>query len=273
MKLALEAGAPTMELAAKNRVRGVPISAQDLAAKGVEATLAPLRERGLEAAQIGAFGWNPLHPDPAVLATQTQIVTKAIELAPGTGCRVVVLSCGNHQASAFGAADRRNRSPEAIARYAAALRPLLERAEHAGVLLSIEAYIKGVVWSPEAYLQLEARAGSKALRCNLDVSSLYDLADLIDPAPRCREICSKLAGHVGLVHIKDAGLAEGFHIHAGLVPITSGPTDWKAVLAEVKRAAPSDGWLLLEHVQSAEEAASSLAHLRKLAAEVGLELD
>ncbi|NJN82712.1 MAG: hypothetical protein HC802_10855 [Caldilineaceae bacterium] len=41
MKLGLEAGQATLDIAVDHGVRGAPISAADLVANGVEATLAP----------------------------------------------------------------------------------------------------------------------------------------------------------------------------------------------------------------------------------------
>ena len=63
MRLGLEAGKYTLDLAAELGIAGVPISAGSLVEEGVEATLAPLRERGLQVCQIGAFGYNPLSTD------------------------------------------------------------------------------------------------------------------------------------------------------------------------------------------------------------------
>jgi sugar phosphate isomerase/epimerase len=140
------------------------------------------------------------------------------------------------------------------------------------VVLSIEPYVKSAVHSAESFLQLKRRVGSGALRINLDVTNFYDLRDLIDPGPICREIIPLLAGHVGLVHIKEIRLEEGFHIHAGLAPITAGPTDWRLVLELAAQAAPPDCWVLLEHLSSREEARASVAHLRSLAADAGVSL-
>jgi sugar phosphate isomerase/epimerase len=273
MKFGIEAGPLTLELACTHGARGVPIQAQELAEKGAEAVMAPLRERGLQAAQIGAFGFNPLHPDAAVVAAQTAILARAIELAPETGCRTIVLSCGSHRAAAYGAADKRNWTAEAVARYAEAVRPLLEAAEGRGVVLSVEAHIKGVVRNADSFLQLARLAPSPALRCNLDVTSLYGLDDLIDPMPLWRETCAKLNGRIGLVHVKEVAMAEGFHIHAGLAPLGSGPTDWKEALSLIAASAPADCWLLLEHLQNAEEAASSVALLRRMSALAGIALE
>ena len=63
MRLGIDAGKHTQDVAVEHGIRGVPISADQLVNEGVEATLAPLNARGLQVCQIGAFGFNPLSTD------------------------------------------------------------------------------------------------------------------------------------------------------------------------------------------------------------------
>ena len=106
MRLGLEAGKDTLDLAVELGIRGVPISADALVKEGVEATLAPLRARGLEVCQIGAFGYNPLSSDTERQAAQTALLEQAIPLAPETGCTYITICGGNRHPSGFGAGDR-----------------------------------------------------------------------------------------------------------------------------------------------------------------------
>ena len=71
---------------------------------------------------------------------------------------------------------------------------------------------------------------SDALRVNIDITSLYAYWDLWDSRETVHHICTSLAGHYGLGHIKEIALAEGFHIHAGLAPLGQGVTDWAEAL-------------------------------------------
>lgn len=258
MKLGLEAGKETLDLAVAHGVPGVPVSAADLVNKGVDATLSPLRERGLAVCQIGAFGFNALRVDPE----QRRVLEAVIPLAAQTGCPYIVIGPGNYHASAFGATDRRNFSPEALDEMATVLAPLMALAEAHGAKLSIEAYLKGAVNGAERFLDLWGRVQSAALCVNVDPSSLYDFADLVDPSPLIEDLCARLAGHYGLIHVKEVGLAEGFHLHAGLVPLGDGPTDWAHFLSLSLPHLPEDSWPILEHVQSAAEAERSLSLLR-----------
>lgn len=268
MRLGLEAGQHTLDLAVELGIQGVPIQAAQLVNDGVAATLRPLQERGLAVCQIGAFGYNPLNPD----AAQQTLLAQAIPLAAETGCPYIVIGPGNYNASAFGATDRRNFTKAALDEMAAALRPLLKLAEQHGAKLSIEAYLKGAICSVERFLALQEKAGSEALKVNIDVTSLYDFRDMVDPADLIQAVCTELAGHYGLGHVKEVALAEGFHIHAGLVPLGEGPTDWAEVLRRMAPHLPEDSWVLLEHVQSPQEARASVALLLDAAKEAGVTL-
>lgn len=268
MRLGLEAGKETLELAVQHGVRGVPIGAAQLAKDGVEATLAPLAERGLSVCQIGAFGFNALRVEPE----QQRTLETTIPLAAQTGCPYIVIGPGNYQAAAFAAADARNFSDAALDEMAAALAPLLALAEAHGAYLTVEAYLKGAVNSPERFLALQKRTGSPALKCNIDPSSLYDFRDLVEPSGLVERVCTGLAGHYGLVHLKEVALSEGFHLHAGLAPLGQGATDWGQLLGLIAPHLPEDSWVVLEHVLSADEAATSLALLQEIAKSSNLAL-
>ncbi len=277
MRLAIEAGEATHKLAAELGIRGVPVGAEEVVDKGGAIVRDQLEEKGLVPCQIGAFGLNPIRPQ----ASAVSLVEQAIEQTGPCGCTVVVVPGGSYHQSVFGGWDRRNFTDEAMDTATSTLAPLVARAADHGAILSIEPYIKSVVHSVASFLTLKERIGSHseigpdradALRINVDVTSFYDLRALIDPAPLLHELVPQFAGHAGVVHVKEIGLEEGFHIHAGLKPITDGPTDWELVLKLLKAVVPENCWLLLEHVQNEEEGRSSVAHLRTIAENAGVTL-
>jgi sugar phosphate isomerase/epimerase len=272
MRLGLEAGAFTHDLAVELGIRGVPISADQLVNDGVANTLAPLQARGLAVCQIGAFGYNPLSSDVAGQAAQSELLRKAIPLAAETGCPYLVIGPGNYHPSGFGSWDNRNALPVALDRMAEALKPMLELAVKHGANLSFEAYLKGVINSPQRFLALWEMLGAPNLRCNVDPSSLYNYEDLLDPRARVDAVCRGLAGHYGLVHLKEIALIEGFHISAGLAPLGKGNTDWSQMLALIAPHVPSDAWVMYEHVLSAEEGREGYRWLQAAADRAGVTL-
>jgi sugar phosphate isomerase/epimerase len=270
MRLGLEAGEHTLDVAVKHGIKGVPIYSDQLVNDGLEKTLAPLKERGLEVCQIGAFGYNPLSTDEAEQVRQTKMLEQLIPMAKDTGCSYITICGGNYHPSGFGAADARNFEKNAIDKIATKLSPLVSLAEKHGVNLTIEAYLKTAINSPETFLELHKKISSKFLRVNIDVTSLYDVRDSWDSSKTVEHVCTSLAGHYGLGHIKDVKLEEGFHIHMGLGPLGSSNTDWSQVLRLMNPHMPEDSWLILEHVSSAEEADSSIMLLRNAATKAGV---
>jgi sugar phosphate isomerase/epimerase len=272
MHLGIEAGAHTFDVAAEHGIKGVPISAGQLVKDGVAATLAPLKQRGLSVCQIGAFGFNPLSTDTAGQEQQKVLLGQVIPLAAETGCPYIVINGGNYHPSGFGAGDARNFTPQALERVAQELEPFVKLAEKHAARISIEPYLKSAIDSPESFLDLKRLLNSDALRCNIDVTSLYAYHEMWHPGLAVDHICTALAGHYGLVHIKDLALIEGFHIHIVLAPLGSSPTDWGQVLGLVAPHMPADSWVILEHVQTKEEARASLRLLQQAVRKAGVTL-
>lgn len=269
MRLGLSADENNLQLAVDLGVKGVPVQAADLVSVGIDGVMSGIRDYGLEVCQVGAFGYNPLSSDVPRQADQARILERAIPLAAETGCPYIVICGGNYHPSGFGAGDMRNQSEKALDVIARTLEPMLTLAETHGAKLSIEPYLKTAINTPERFLALRNRVGSEALKVNIDVTSFYDYQDLLDPGKTVRHVCTHLAGHYGLGHIKEIALAEGFHIHSGLVPLGDGPTDWVEVLRLMAPHMPDDSWLILEHVATSDEARSSLDLLKKAAVKAG----
>jgi sugar phosphate isomerase/epimerase len=267
MRLGLECGSHTLDMAVELGIRGVPIDAQALVDQGVEATLKSLQERGLVVCQIGAFGFNVLSTDRARQASQHTLVEHAIPLAADTGCPYIVICGGNYHPTGFLGTDVRNFSQTAIDEIARGLTPLLKLAERHHVKLSIEPYLKTAINSPEAFLQLCEKVDSEALKVNIDVTSFYRYDDMLDPNQTIRNVCNRLSAHYGLAHIKELALADDFHIHIGLAPFGSGITPWGEVLRSIEPHLPDDSWLILEHVATPDEARNGARLLREIAAQ------
>jgi sugar phosphate isomerase/epimerase len=127
-------------------------------------------------------------------------------MANDTGCSYIVICGGNYHPSGFGAADVRNFAPDALDKIAKKLEPLIKLVEKHKVKLSIEAYLKTAINSPETFLALWQKITSHALRVNVDVTSLYDVRDVWNSTKTVEHSCNGFAGHYGLGHIKDVAL-------------------------------------------------------------------
>jgi len=273
MQLGIEAGSDTITLAKELGIRGVPVDGGALLREGVEATLKPVRENGLQVCQIGAFGFNPISDDHAAAQRAGAALQQMIELASQTGCRHIVIGPGNYHPSGFAHYDIRNYKAESITAMATSIEPYIRLAEDHDVRLCIEPYVKGVVHSPEQFLKLQEAIGSPALRCNIDPSSLYDFHGALHSDAVIHDLCSKLKDHIGLVHIKEIGVQEGFHLHMGLAPLSEGNTNWPLLLELIAPYIPSDSWIILEHVLSKQQAHDDYTILLQAAAQANVTLN
>lgn len=266
MRLGIEAGKDTLDIAVHEGIEGVPVFAEEIDSKGVQAVLTPLRERGLKVCQVGNFGFNPLLTDLARRTEQSRLLEKIIPLAAEEiGCPYVVICGGNYHPSGFLHGDARNYLDEAIDVVACELTPFVQLAEKYGVKLCIEPYIKTAICTPERFLALHKKIGSDALRINIDVTSFYGYWEMWNSSNMVEHVCTSLQDHYGLGHVKDLSLDQGFHIQIGLAPVGSSSTDWSQVLRLMEPHMPADGWVILEHVASADEARNSLKMLRQAA--------
>lgn len=272
MRIGIDAGASSIEFAQAYGAAGVPVSSRALKENSVHSVLKPIKDTGLEVCQINAMGYNPLHPDDNVRLSSCETVLNAFEVSGDVGCPWVSINAGNHHPTGFLDGDKRNFGDAALESIAREIEPLLRAAEKADAYLSLEPYIKGAVFSSDRFLSLRRILGdgAKRLRINLDVTSFYDLHALINPDPLCDKLCDDLKDYIGLIHVKEIRLSESFHIHADLAPITEGPTDWERVLRRLIHSPAVDSWLIIEHVQSGEEAQRSIGHISNICGRLGL---
>lgn len=266
MKLGLQTEVETVALACELKVRGVPLpgGVWGLAQKGARLAVAPLVSAGLEVCQIGAFDFNPLSADRARQAKLRDVLEKAIPEAPATGCPFIVIGGGNYEPSAAGdpLGHPDNFTEAGLDALARELAPWVKRAECHGVKLVVEPEIHWVVSTPERFLRLKEKVGSEALMVNLDVCNLFNWEAMWQPTETVTHLCKTLAGHYSAVHCKDLTVRAGAHLHIDEAPFGKGRVDWKTALRFIGETLPEEGYVILEHVKTAEHARSGVALLR-----------
>jgi sugar phosphate isomerase/epimerase len=268
LNLGLELGGPTRDVASELGVRGVPVDGGELRNNGVKATLDALAAKNLVPCQVGAFGFNALN----VGETEKANLEATLPLAVEAGCPYVVINPASYHPNVFTMVDPRSWTEEALDEMARALESPLKVAEKCGAKISIEAINKACIHSPERFLKLKAKVGSDALRCNIDPTSLYGYWELIDSKAFITHLCTSLAGHYGIVHIKETALKDGYHIHSEMVPVGEGYTDWALFLGLVSQHIPADSWVLIEHCATPDEARNSVKLIKEAAQKAGVTL-
>jgi len=273
MRLGLSVGPFTHDLAVEEGIKGVPLNnAVALLNSGVDQVLAPLKARGLEVCQIALWSFNPLAPDRQKQEALRKQLEQIIPLLPATGHPSILLNAGNHGTQAYGAAHRYNFTDRALDDAARALAPLAKLAETHGVTVLIEPFVQNVISTPERFLVLKEKVGSDALMCNLDLCNFYTFQSMMNPTETARHVCETLGGHYTMAHVKDLAMVPGVHIHIDEAPFGTGVSDWVTALGYMARDLPEDGWVILEHAKTLEDARLGLKNLRAAAATAGVTL-
>jgi sugar phosphate isomerase/epimerase len=272
MRLGLSIGGPVFEIAQEYGAAGIAIWFEELVSKGPDQATGEIRQHGLEVCQIGAHTFNPLHPDSGELARQRDLLEKTISLAPETGCRDILVNGGNYEpeGAGFAMGHPDNFTDKALDAAARGLEDVVKSAEKHGCNIVVEPFVQCVVNTPERFLALKEKVGSDALTVTLDICNFFNYEALWHPTEVVRHACTTLAGHYTVVHAKDVKLTPGVIIHMDEAPLGTGVMDWVTAMEHIGRVLPADGYVVLEHADTAEAARCGLDNLRKAAEQAGV---
>ena len=73
-----------------------------------------------------------------------------------------------------------------------------------------------------------------------------------------------------MAHVKDLRVVTGAHIHIEECPLGEGVTDWVTALRYFNQDLPEDGFVVLEHAKSKEDALTGLRNLHAAADKAGV---
>lgn len=273
MRIGLNVGPLTVDLAIEEGIKGAAFNnAPQLLTDGVKATLAPIRDKGLEVCQIAHWMYNPLGPEREKQVGLGREIEKIIPLLPETGHPMLLLNAGNYDQRSYGGTHPNNFTDAALDDAARALVPIVKLAEKNAVTIVIEPFVQNVVSTPERFIALKEKIGSKAFMCNLDLCNFYDFNDMMHPSDTAHHVCQVLAGHYVTAHVKDLRMVPGVHIHIEEAPFGEGVSDWATAFKYFAKDMPADGWVTLEHAKTREDALLGLRNMRAVATRAGVTL-
>lgn len=163
-------------------------------------------QNDMDPAVLGCY-LNLADPNPVQLR-KTQSTYKAqIRFASWLGAGVVGTETGTPNETY--AETPKSRSEEALATFIRNLAPVVEYAEHMGVILAIEPVIRHIVHSPaRARLVLDA-IQSPNLQIILDPVNLLDMTNAAKHREVIKEAIDVLGEDVAVIHIKDFAVQNG----------------------------------------------------------------
>ena len=125
--------------------------------------------------------------------------------------------------------------------------------------------------SPDSYLDLLRAIERPRVAVHLDPVNLINTpAKFYDNAGFLRECFAKLGPQVRSIHAKDIVLRNELTVHLAELRPGLGALDYRVLLTEAAKLDP-DTPILVEHLDEPSEYEAAVAHIRGVAAELGLE--
>jgi sugar phosphate isomerase/epimerase len=235
----------------------------------VEAYERAAAKAGIVMAEVGAWS-NPISPDPEIRAKALALCKERLALAERIGARCCVNIAGS-LGDKWDGPHPLNLSDEAFELTVETVREIIDAVQPTRTFYTLETMPWVFPDSADSYLRLIEAIDRPQFAVHLDPVNLvsspqryYHTGALI------RDCFEKLGPYIKSCHAKDIKLADRLTVHLDECRIGLGAMDYRAYLTELARLDP-DTPLMLEHLPSAEEYALAAAHVRSVAAELGLQ--
>jgi sugar phosphate isomerase/epimerase len=226
---------------------------------------------GIVIAEIGAWQVNPISPDDAERARAIAYCQERLALAERVGARCCVNVAGS-RGDVWDAPHPANLSADAFALIVDSVREIIDAVQPARTVYALEPMPFTLPDSADSYLALLRAIARPAFGVHLDP------VNLINSPAKCyangrflRDLFGRLGPHIRSVHAKDIELEHALTVRLTEVRPGLGVLDYRTFLMEMERLDP-DTPLLVEHLGSADEYAAAVAHIRGVAASIGVAL-
>jgi len=239
-----------------------------------DGTVAAFRRAAEEAdiviAEVGAWS-NPISPDDDTRREALDLCRKRLALADRIGARCCVNIAGS-RAEQWDGPDPENLSPETFDLIVQTVRTIVDEVQPARTFYALETMPWVFPNSADSYAELVRAIDRDAFAVHLDpVNLVWSPQRYFANAELIRECFAKLGPHIRSVHAKDVALSGELTVHLDEVRPGQGALDYPTLLLEMDGLG-TDVPLMLEHLPSAQEYEAAAAHVRSVAAELGVRL-
>jgi len=221
-------------------------------------------------AEVGAFGVNPIHHDPAERRKAIAFCADQLALAEGIGARCCVNVAGTRNPDRWAAPHPANFTRDTFDMIVESTRAIIDAVKPTRTYYTLE--MMPYVWpeSADQNLELLAAIDRPAMAVHLDVVNILNTPlRAFDTAAVLRDCFDKLGGHIRCCHGKDIAIADQLTVHLNEVAPGQGLLDYPLFLRELSRLDP-DTPLMLEHMKTAEAYRAAAEYVRKVAREQNL---
>lgn len=228
------------------------------------------RRAGIVIAEVGAWS-NPLGPDAAQSRKALELNKARLALAEGLGARCCVNITGS-RGERWDGPHPLNLTRETFDLIVATVREIIDAVKPTRTFYTLETMPWMYPDSVDSYARLIRAIDRTAFAVHFDPANLvaspqryFATGELI------REFVAKLGPHIRSCHGKDVRLSAKLTTHIDEVRPGLGGMDYAAYLRALDGLDP-DVPLMLEHLPNEEEYAAAAAHVRSVAASVGVSL-
>jgi len=210
--------------------------------------------------------------DPAQIERVSAKIQRGTEIAAQLEAQSFLLRPGGLNPDGPWMPHRDNHRPEHVGPLVETLRPLAAKAEQEGVVLAMETHAVSIMDPPQKCREIVEAVGSNHLRLILDVvnhfqclQQVYHSSDLVN------HIFDEVGAISPVAHIKDLKVSNGLVLHIDQEVPGEGALDLALVLKRFNALFPH-GYGLIEHLRL-EQIPLAVANVRRIAAEIGVEID
>ena len=244
---------------------GLPCGADDPA---LPAFVAAANKAKLAIAEVGAWS-NPMATDPAERAKALAHCTAQLALAERVGARYCVNIAGS-RGKKWDGPHPDNLSPDTFALIVETTRKIIDAAAPTRTFYTLETMPWVFPESPDNYLALIRAIDRKHFAVHLDPVNMINCPQrMYHTGSFIRECFAKLGPWLKGCHAKDIKYSDHLTLHLDECLPGTGVLDYAVFLTELAKLDPATP-LCLEHLSKPEEYAAAAAHIRQVAAQVGV---
>jgi len=221
-------------------------------------------------AEVGAWS-NPLSPDEAVRRKALAKCKEQLALADRIGARCCVNIAGS-RGEKWDGPHPDDLTAETFDMIVETVRDIIDEVEPTRSYYTLEPMPWMYPDSPDSYLDLLRAVDRKAFAVHLDpVNIVSSPQRFFNNAVLIRECFAKLGSHIRSCHAKDISLADKLTVHLDEVRPGLGGLDYRTFLEELAKL-DRDMPLMIEHLPAQAEYELAAAHIRSVAADLGIPL-
>ncbi len=230
-----------------------------------------IRAAGLVAAEVGAWGASPMHPDPQERKKGLDHCIRCLGLAEAAGARCCVNIVSALDGTWVGPCAQ-DLSDAAFNQVVESVRTIVDAVKPTRTFYTLETMQWMLPDSAEIYAALLDAIDRPGVAAHFDPVNLVNCPRrYYENAALIADFVRRLGPRIRCVHAKDVMLGRGAIVHLDECRPGLGALDYRALLRQLSGLDP-DLPLVLEHLPSTEEYLAGAAFIRAVASDEGVSL-